>query len=81
MGGLASGLAVGAGLAAGEELVHHVFDSERPLGTTAAPLAGEVVEPTPNNDLGGNDFGMSDPGSWDDNDSSSSGGDGGGDWT
>jgi hypothetical protein len=79
MGGLASGLAVGAGLAAGEELVHHVFDGDRAVGGQL-PLANELPpEPPVNNDLGGTDFGMQDPGSWDD--SASSNDDSGGDWT
>jgi hypothetical protein len=81
VGGLASGLAVGAGLAAGEELVHHVLDGGREVGG-GVPLASEpVVEPPANADLGGPDFGLSDPGGgWDDGGSSGDGG-GGGDWT
>src|SRR6202044_3695866 len=67
-GGLASGLAVGAGVVAGEELAHHFLD--RP-GSSALP---ETVEPNPDNgDMGGKDFGISDPGSWDDGGGSSGG--------
>jgi hypothetical protein len=81
MGGIASGLAVGAGLAAGEELIHHVFDSSgRSVGGTGAPFEGGSAEPGANNDMGGSDFGMPDAGSWDDS-GSSGGGDSGGDWT
>jgi len=77
VGGLASGLAVGAGIAAGEELVRHVFEGDRAMG---------AVEPAadPNANMGGNDFGLSDSTSWDDNSGSSwddGGGSGGGDWT
>ena len=83
MGNLASGLAIGAGLAAGEELVHHVMDGregER-LGAPAADLRDEPQ----NQDMGGNDFGSPDGSSWGNDaggDSGGWGGDGGGgDWT
>jgi hypothetical protein len=39
---------------------------------------GNVVAPLPDADSGGTDFGVSDPGSWDDGGSSDGGG--GGDW-
>jgi hypothetical protein len=78
---LASGLAVGAGLAAGEELVHHVLEPHQGLGGVV-PGSAEPQwvppEPTGNGDMGGNDFGVSDPGNWDDG---GSGGGGGDDWT
>lgn len=90
VGGLASGLAVGAGLAAGEELIHHVFDGDRAAGGVV-PEQREYVEPPvdPNANMGGNDFGVSNPTSWDDNSSGGGGGwddgggsgGGGGDWT
>jgi uncharacterized protein len=76
VGGLASGLAVGAGIAAGEELVRHVFEGDRAVGG--------VMPADPNANMGGNDFGVSDSSSWDDNSGSSGddgGGSGGGDWT
>jgi hypothetical protein len=77
VGGLASGLAVGAGIAAGEELVRHEFESHHEAGAPAP----EPVDGAGNSDLGGHDFGLSDPGgSWDDG-SASSGDDGSGDWT
>jgi hypothetical protein len=73
-GGLAGGLAAGAGIVAGEELAHHFLDGgQHPV----------VVPPNDdgsrnaNGDMGGNDFGVNDPGSWDD--SSGGGGDFGGD--
>jgi len=85
MGSLASGLAIGAGVAAGEELVHHVLDGNRPEGYIA-PASDLRDSPPVNSDMGGNDFGVSDPGSWDDSSSGGGffdgGGDsGGGDWT
>jgi len=83
VGGLASGLAVGAGVVAGEELAHHFLDGDRREGVAAAPPA--QVEPPVNGDMGGSDFGVNDPGSWDDSGSGSDGGDfgssGGDDWT
>jgi hypothetical protein len=73
--GLASGLAVGAGVVAGEELAHHFLDGGNRGGGIIPPAeAGESG--FANGDMGGSDFGMSDPGSgWDD------GGSGGGDWS
>jgi hypothetical protein len=75
-GGLASGLAVGAGVVAGEELAHHFLDGGRSSGGVIPPAdAGDAG--LSNSDMGGSDFGMSDPGGgWDD-----SGGGGGGDWS
>jgi len=78
LGGLASGLAIGAGVAAGEELVHHVLDGNRG-GVIPSAGASEVVDypDNTNADMGGNDFGVSDSGSWDDG---GGGGGGGDDW-
>jgi len=74
-GGLASGLAVGAGVVAGEELAHHFLDGGRHEGGVIPPA--EAAEPgSDNSDMGGNDFGANDPGSWDDG-----GGGGGDDWS
>jgi uncharacterized protein len=76
-GGLASGLAVGAGVVAGEELAHHFLDGGRHEGGVIPPA--EASEPgSSNSDMGGNDFGASDPGSWDDG---GGGGGGGDDWS
>ena len=75
-GGLASGLAVGAGVVAGEELAHHFLDGGHNGGVIPPAEAGDAG--FSNSDMGGSDFGMSDPGSgWDD----SGGGGGGGDWS
>jgi hypothetical protein len=75
VGGLASGLAIGAGVAAGEELVHHWIDKDG--NRVEGPPPADYVPPDENANMGGNDFGVSDNGSWDDS-GSSFGGDGGG---
>jgi uncharacterized protein len=89
MGSVASGLALGAGVAAGEELVEHVMGGgSNPGGGGFVPPAESAPMPDPNANMGGNDFGLNDPGSWDDgggggggwDDGSGGGGDGGG-WT
>lgn len=77
-GGLASGLAVGAGVVAGEELAHHFLDGgSRREGGGIVPSA-DAAQPDANSDMGGNDFGVNDPGSWDDG---GGGGGGGDDWS
>jgi hypothetical protein len=78
-GGLASGLAVGAGVVAGEELAHHFLDGGRRDGGVIP--SAEASEPgSSNSDMGGADFGASDPGSsWDDGGGFGGGGGGGGD--
>jgi hypothetical protein len=74
MGSLGTGLAIGAGVAAGEELVHHVLDGDRSGGVINSAGAGESGDLQPQNgNMGGNDFGVGDSSSWSD----SSGGDGG----
>jgi uncharacterized protein len=85
VGGLASGLALGAGVAAGEELVHHWIDKDG-NSHEGPPPPDYVPPPDANPNMGGNDFGVSDNGSWDDSGSSFGGDDGGGggggdDWT
>ena len=75
MGSVASGLALGAGVAVGEEVVDHLLQGHSGGMVPSAgadPLAGSA-------DLGGADFGVSDPGSWDDG--GLSGSDDGGGWT
>jgi uncharacterized protein len=76
-GGLAGGLAAGAGVVAGEALAHRLLDGDR-SGASGGFLPGEGESGTSNSDLGGEDFGVNDGGSWDDG---SSGGGGGDDWT
>lgn len=81
MGGLATGLAVGAGVMAaqaiGKNLMGNNEQSARPSEGAAhnanQPLAG-------NNDQGGQDFGVNDASSWDDAGAASDMGGGGGDW-
>jgi hypothetical protein len=87
MGSIASGLAVGAGVAAGEEIVEHMMGhGSNTAGGGFVPPAEAGQMPDPNADMGGNDFGLNDPGSWDDGgggggwDDGGGGGDGGG-WT
>jgi hypothetical protein len=86
LGTLASGAAVGAGVVAGEELMRHVLEP----GRAEAAVPREEVENRPldpgNDNMGGDDFGASQPGSsWDDNggggDWGGGGGDSGGDWS
>jgi hypothetical protein len=79
MGSVASGLALGAGVAAGEALVDHMLGGgSSPGGGGFVPPAESAPAPDPNADMGGNDFGLNDPGSWDDG---GGGSDGGGGWT
>jgi hypothetical protein len=79
-GGLASGLAVGAGVVAGEELAHHFLDGGRGGGIIPPAEAGESG--AGNADMGGQDFGVNDPGSgWDDGGSFGGDSGGGGDWS
>ncbi len=81
MGGLATGLAVGAGVMAaqaiGKNLMGNNEQSAHPSDGAASnanqPLAG-------NNDQGGQDFGVNDASSWDDGSAGSDMGGGGGDW-
>jgi uncharacterized protein len=73
MGSIGTGLAVGAGVAAGEALVHRVISG--PQGGGIIPAANaDIVLPPVNGDMGGADFGVSDGGSWADG----GGGDAGG---
>ena len=80
MSGLATGAAVGAGMVAGEALMHHFTDG----GHTSDGLISDAHAGNNNyqdtndvsqDDMGGNDFGIADNSSWDDS------GVGGDDWT
>jgi hypothetical protein len=64
LGGLATGAAVGAGMVAGEELMHHVLNGHSD-SAGVAPLADADELIAPPDDMGGQDFGISDD-SWDD---------------
>jgi tetratricopeptide (TPR) repeat protein len=82
MSSLATGAALGAGVVAGEALMHHLLDDDKekvihePQHHDSSPwtTAGAVNE---NNDMGGMDFGIADASSWEDAASS----DGGSEWT
>lgn len=84
LGTLATGAALGAGMVAGEALAHRLVD-----GGGQPASSGDYVDPSMgggpgvNSDMGGQDFGVSDSGSWGDSSGSwdSSGGDSGSDWT
>lgn len=79
LGSLATGAAVGAGVVAGEALMHRVLDGNG-QSTLASAASGTSVsagnwsgispDPEQNYDMGGNDFGLNDDASWDDNGSS-----------
>ncbi len=75
LGSIGTGLAVGAGVAAGEALVNRVISGPQSGGIIPAAGAGEIVPPV-NGDMGGDDFGVSGGGSWADD--GSGGGLGGG---
>lgn len=76
LGGLATGAAMGAGFAAGEEVVNHLFGGD---GARERIAGGDGTQSgwdsNANSDMGGDDFGITDDGSWDDG--ASGGGD---DW-
>jgi len=81
LGGLATGAAVGAGVVAGEALMHRVLDGGHRPDDGLSSLANADIGSMPSMgesqyDMGGDDFGVNDSSSWDDN----SGG-GGDDWT
>jgi uncharacterized protein len=81
LGGLATGAALGAGMVAGEALAHRFTEGHHPDGAGILPIPGDQQYGPPN-DMGGNDFGVSDATSWDDNSFGGvDGGGGGSDWT
>lgn len=85
MGSLGTGLAIGAGVAAGEELVHHVLDGNHSSGGVIGSANADELSsgPPANSDMGGQDFGVNDSSSWDDSSGGGgfdSGGGGGDDW-
>ena len=83
MGGLATGLAVGAGVMAAESIGRHLMGGEEHHNQNYVdPNAGANYAPqyTGNNDMGGQDFGVRDAGSWDDAGSAGNDFGSGGDW-
>ena len=82
MGSLATGAAMGAGVVAGEALMHHFVDGNK---SNIAPEPS-LPDTSPwntssnindNDDMGGTDFGIADSSSWDDD----SADDGNDDWS
>jgi len=84
MGNLATGAALGAGVVAGEALMHHFIDGDHNNPATKNQASDHSPWSSPDNaastpsssndyDMGGNDFGVQDSSSWDDD--SSGGGD------
>jgi hypothetical protein len=63
LGGLATGAAMGAGLVAGEALAHRLGGGTS--GSAPVSLGSDAGLSTPDN-MGGDDFGISDGSSWDD---------------
>ncbi len=64
LGNLATGMAVGAGVVAGEALVRHMMEPT-PHSATDQGSAPPVPDLMENQDMGGSDFGVNDAGSWD----------------
>lgn len=84
MGGVATGLAVGAGVMAAEAIGRNLMGNHSPSASPQDNFSGNGNSPdypagNPNPDMGGQNFGISDAGSWDDGGSADLGV-GGGDW-
>ena len=85
MGGVATGLAVGAGVMAAEAIGRNLMGGhEGGYGRTGGfgndyPVDNNYQNVNPNPDMGGQDFGINDTSSWDDGGGLGGGG-GGGDW-
>ena len=79
MGGVATGLAVGAGVMAAEAIGRNLMGGQTNTSPHGDPLAGnrslDPIAPDANQDMGGNNFGVADT-SWDDGGSDA----GGSDW-
>ncbi len=83
MGGLATGLAVGAGVMAAQAIGKSLLgDDNHPAHPNAATDNGyqPIASNGSNADFGGDNFGVNDGGSWDDGGGSFASNDGGGDW-
>lgn len=80
MGGLATGLAVGAGVMAAQAIGKTLMGSEEHPARDGERLSDQRYEPVSDNssDLGGENFGVNDASSWDDGGGFSGGTDGGG---
>lgn len=82
MGNLATGAAMGAGVVAGEALMHHFIDGNKNNVFPEPPFQDVSPLNIPSNmsetdDMGGTNFGIADASSWDDDGAS----DGNDDWT
>jgi hypothetical protein len=78
MGGVATGLAVGAGVMAAEAIGRNLMGGHNTAATQSDSLGNNNFEPiTTNTDMGGSNFGVNDT-SWDDGGGVDAGG--GGDW-
>ncbi|HZR36294.1 MAG TPA: tetratricopeptide repeat protein [Nevskia sp.] len=80
LGSLGTGLAVGAGVVAGEELAHRLLDGNGERVVERDVVYRDDPPQNQNADMGGSDFGIGDSGSWDDGGSSADIG-GGDDWS
>ena len=65
MGGVATGLAVGAGFMAAEAIGRNLMGGEEGKEANAAAPETHHAPPDTNADMGGQDFGIQDSGSWD----------------
>ena len=79
MGGVATGLAVGAGVMAAQAIGRNLMGHDN-QSNSGLDNGGRANEPAfdRNSDMGGQNFGLNDGGSWDDGGSADAGG--GGDW-
>jgi hypothetical protein len=80
MGGVATGLAVGAGVMAAQAIGKTLMGNQEPAARQPESLTNNDYQPIASNtDMGGQNFGVNDSSSWDDGGSADMGG-GGGDW-
>jgi len=77
LGGLAAGAAAGAGMVAGQTLMHRMLDGNQGATAPLRTVDPAWEAPAPTYDMGGDNFGITDSGTWDD---AGSGGDGSSDW-
>ena len=79
MGGVATGLAVGAGVMAAEAIGRNLMGNHNTPSNALDNGGGNNYQPIESNtNMGGQDFGINDTSSWDDGGGSDVGG--GGDW-
>ena len=79
MGGVATGMAVGAGLMEAEAIGRSLMGGRnQPVVPSENRPSGDYQPSTTNTDMGGQNFGMNDAASWDD--AGSSGAEGGDNW-